>query len=154
MRPSCSRSQPWCCRAGTRPGSTSTRTFTSCCCTSFRCLGPGIITVDGKPTDVRLTLKELYSAIEEAKADVVGAYSLLTLAERGTVPQAVVEGLPWSFTAGLFRTARFGTTEAHGLGVLIQTNYLLDNGAIDITLTGVRPRRALPRRPQRAGASC
>src|SRR5213078_2756221 len=35
-------------------------------------LGPHNITVNGQPTTVRLQLKELYSSIEEAKADVTG----------------------------------------------------------------------------------
>jgi hypothetical protein len=99
-------------------------------------LGPGRITVSGRQTEARLELKELYSAIEEAKADVVGALSLYWLARRGEVPATAVETQPWTFTAGLFRSARFGTTEAHGLGVLIQTNYLLEKGAIEITPDG------------------
>jgi len=99
-------------------------------------LGPGQITVDGRPTEVRLELKDLSSALEEAKADVLGIYTLQLLAERNVVPQAVVDPLPWTYTAGLFRSARFGTTEAHGLGVVLQTNYLLEHGAIEITTEG------------------
>jgi len=44
--------------------------------------------------------------------------------------------LPWTYVAGLFRAARFGTTEAHGLGVVIQTNYLIEKGAIVVTPDG------------------
>ena len=47
--------------------------------------------------------------------------------------RASCDPLPWTYVAGLFRAARFGTTEAHGLGVVIQANYLLDKGAIAIT---------------------
>ena len=39
-------------------------------------LGPHQITVDGKPTTPREQLKELYSAIEEAKADATGLFAL------------------------------------------------------------------------------
>ncbi len=99
-------------------------------------LGPGRITVDGRETEVRLELKDLYSAFEEAKADVLGVYDLFVLADRGVVPVRIVEHLPWTYVAGLFRTARFGTTEAHGLGVVLQANYLLDRGAITITGDG------------------
>jgi len=99
-------------------------------------LGPGRLVIDGRSTEVRLELKELYSAIEEAKADVLGVYNLYALADRGVVPQAVVEPLPWTYTAGLFRGARFGTTEAHGLGVVLQTNFLLDKGALRVTEDG------------------
>ena len=99
-------------------------------------LGPGRITVDGRPTEVRLELKDLYSAFEEAKADVLGVYDLFVLADRGVVPVRIVEHLPWTYVAGLFRTARFGTTEAHGLGVVLQANYLLERGAVTITPDG------------------
>jgi Peptidase family M49 len=99
-------------------------------------LGPGRITVDGRRTEVRLELKDLYSAFEEAKADVVGVYNLYELADRGVVPMEVVEHLPWTYVAGLFRAARFGTSEAHGLGVVMQANYLLSKGAIEVTPAG------------------
>ena len=36
-------------------------------------LGPHNITVDGRQTTVRQELKETYSALEEAKADISGA---------------------------------------------------------------------------------
>lgn len=99
-------------------------------------LGPGKIVVDGRATEVRLELKELYSAIEEAKADSLGVVDLYALAQKGLVEQSVVERLPWTYTAGLFRTARFGTSEAHGLGVVIQTNFLLEAGALALTEDG------------------
>ncbi len=99
-------------------------------------LGPGRIKVGGRDTEVRLELKELYPAVEEAKADVLGVYALAVLANKKVVPVAVVEGLPWTYVAGLFRAARFGATEAHGLGVVIQTNYLLAKGAIEVTPDG------------------
>jgi hypothetical protein len=99
-------------------------------------LGPGRIKVDGRDTEARLELKELFPAIEEAKADVLGVYCLAVLANKDLVPVSVVDPLPWTYVAGLFRAARFGTTDAHGLGVVIQTNYLLAKGAIAVTPDG------------------
>jgi len=99
-------------------------------------LGPGRIKVDGRETEARLELKELYSTIEEAKADVLGVYCLAVLTNRGVVAVSVVDPLPWTYVAGLFRAARFGTTGAHGLGVVIQANYLLSKGAIAVTPDG------------------
>lgn len=99
-------------------------------------LGPGRITVGGRQTEVRLELKELYSAIEEAKADILGAYTLALLADKHLVPAQVMENLPATYVAGLFRSARFGTTEAHGLGVVLQTTYLMERGAIEVTPDG------------------
>jgi len=99
-------------------------------------LGPGRITLNGRKTEVRLELKDLYSAFEEAKADVVGVDDLYALARRKVIPEGIIEHLPWTYVAGLFRAARFGTTEAHGLGVVIQANYLLEKGAVEITPEG------------------
>lgn len=99
-------------------------------------LGPGRITVDGRATEVRMELRDLYSAIEEAKADTLGVHNLYVLADKGVVPAEVVAPLPWTVTAGLFRSARFGTTSAHGLGVVLQTNWLLAHGGIEITPEG------------------
>ncbi len=99
-------------------------------------LGPGRIVLNGRQTEVRLELKDLYSAFEEAKADVVGVDDLYALAERKVLPDGIIEHLPWTYVAGLFRAARFGTTEAHGLGVVLQANYLLEKGAIVVTPEG------------------
>ncbi|HPS79133.1 MAG TPA: hypothetical protein PLS53_13325 [Thermoanaerobaculaceae bacterium] len=99
-------------------------------------LGPGRITVSGKSTEVRLELKELYSAIEEAKADVLSVYSLAVLANKGVLPESIVRTLPWSYVAGFFRTVRFGANDAHGLGVAIQANYLQEKGALAIDSDG------------------
>ena len=48
----------------------------------------------------------------------------------------ILESLPWTYTAGMFRTTRFGVAEAHGLGMVLQANYLLDRGAVEITEDG------------------
>ena len=99
-------------------------------------IGPGQITVDGRSTEVRLELKELYSAFEEAKADVLGVYDIYGLVEKGVMEPEILESLPWTYTAGIFRTTRFGVAEAHGLGMVFQTNYLLEKGAVEVTPEG------------------
>lgn len=99
-------------------------------------LGPGLILKDGKKTDVRLELKELYSTLEEAKADVAGVYNLLALMDKGVVDAALRENLYPTYVAGLFRSARFGLHEAHGRGVVAQFNYLLAKGALAVDAGG------------------
>jgi hypothetical protein len=99
-------------------------------------LGPGRIEKDGRETEVRLELKDLYSALEEAKADVMGMWALYELADKGLVEASIVESLPWTVVPGLFRSARFGITEAHGLGVVCQFSYLLEKGAMSETPDG------------------
>ena len=100
-------------------------------------LGPGKITVDGRETEVRLELKELYSATEEAKADVMGVHNILGLIERGVVAPEIGESLGSTFLAGLFRSARFGVLSAHGQGAVMQFNYLLEKGALEVTEEGL-----------------
>ena len=75
-------------------------------------------------------MKELYSAIEEAKADVTGLFMLQYLFDHGMAhgPNAEHE-LYTTFLASAFRSLRFGLTEAHGKGMALQFNYLSDKGA-------------------------
>ena len=50
-------------------------------------LGPGKITIDGRETEVRLELKDLYSVMEEAKADVMGIFNILALIEKSEMSE-------------------------------------------------------------------
>ena len=95
-------------------------------------LGPGTITVGGRKTEVRLELKDLFSTLEEAKADVMGVYNILALIEQGDMPAPLRKSLEPTYVAGLFRSARFGVDEAHGQGVVAQFNYLLEKGALEL----------------------
>jgi hypothetical protein len=95
-------------------------------------LGPGTITLNGRKTEVRLELKELYSTLEEAKADVMGIYNILALIGKGDMPAALRKSLEPTYVAGLFRAARFGVDEAHGQGVVSQFNYLTAKGALEV----------------------
>jgi len=95
-------------------------------------LGPHNIKVGGRDTNVRKELKELYSAIEEAKADITGLWALQYLIDKGSVDRAMERDLYTTYLASSFRAVRFGITEAHGKGQAIQFNYLLDKGAIKV----------------------
>jgi len=93
-------------------------------------LGPGSITLaDGTPSSVSKELKELYSVIEECKADVLGVYNLDFMINKGVFPGALRESMIPSYLGGMFRSIRFGIDEAHGGGVAIQFNYLMEKGA-------------------------
>jgi hypothetical protein len=91
-------------------------------------IGPHQITVNGRATTPRAELKELYSAIEEAKADVLGLYMLQHFFDRGYLKRDE-NALYTTFLASSFRTLRFGLNEAHGKGMALQFNYLTDKGA-------------------------
>jgi hypothetical protein len=95
-------------------------------------LGPHNISVGGRQTTVRQELKETYSAIEEAKADVSGLWALRQLADAGKIDKAIARTMYTTFLASAFRSIRFGINEAHGRGQAIQLNYLLDRGAFRV----------------------
>jgi hypothetical protein len=99
-------------------------------------LGPGTIEVEGRKTEVRLELKDIYSVTEEAKADVMGVYNILALIDKGVMPAELADSLGPTYLAGLFRSARFGVHEAHGQGVITQFNYLTERGALEVTDEG------------------
>ena len=99
-------------------------------------LGPHDIRVAGRQTTVRQELKETYSAIEEAKADISGLWSLQFLVDKGVVPAAIAASMYDTFLASAFRSIRFGISEAHGRGIAIQLNYLLDKGAVTVAPDG------------------
>jgi hypothetical protein len=99
-------------------------------------LGPHNITVGGRATTVRQELKETYSAIEEAKADVSGLWALKQLADRKQVDASIARTMYTTFLASAFRSIRFGVNEAHGRGIAIQLNYLLDARAFTVNPDG------------------
>jgi hypothetical protein len=99
-------------------------------------LGPHSINVGGRATTVRQELKETYSTIEEAKADVSGLWALKQLADQGKVDQAIARTMYTTFLASSFRSIRFGVNEAHGRGIAIQLNYFLDHGAFVVGTDG------------------
>ena len=93
-------------------------------------LGPHNITVGGQETTPRKQLKELYSAIEEAKADMTGLWALQFMIDRNIIEKAMERTLYTTYLASMFRSVRFGIDGAHGRGVAVQFNYLTDEGAI------------------------
>jgi len=99
-------------------------------------LGPHNITVNGRATTVRQEMKELSSAIEEAKADVSGLFALQFLVDRGKLDKAFDQTMYTTYLASMFRSIRFGINEAHGRGVALQLNYFLDNGGIKVAADG------------------
>ncbi len=98
-------------------------------------LGPHVTRVDGKESTPRQDLKEAYSTIEEAKADITGLFALIYMMDKGQLKDTLGQGeaaerkLFTTFLASGFRTLHFGLTSSHARGMAIQMNYLLDKGA-------------------------
>jgi hypothetical protein len=100
-------------------------------------LGPGIITgPDGQRVEARLLLKDTYSTIEEAKADVLGVWALLFVMDRKLEVPFNANQLFATVTGLDFRSMRFGLDAAHGRGTAIQWNYYREKGAIVPTAEG------------------
>jgi Peptidase family M49 len=101
-------------------------------------LGPQQIKVGDRDTTARQELKDLYGAIEEAKADVTGLFALQYMMDHvkdlgldKVLPsdEAAQRQLYVTFLASAFRSLRFGLNDAHGKGMALQFNYLSDKGA-------------------------
>jgi peptidase M49-like protein len=99
-------------------------------------LGPHNITAGERPTTVRQELKETYSTIEEAKADVSGLFALQFLVDRGKLEKKYEQTMYTTYLASMFRSIRFGLNEAHGRGVAMQLNYFLDHGGVTVAADG------------------
>jgi hypothetical protein len=97
-------------------------------------LGPHSTTVGGKKSTPRQDLKDVYSTIEEAKADVTGLWALAYMMDKGQLKDTLGQGagaerkLYNTFLASAFRTLHFGLTDSHARGMAIQLNYLVDKG--------------------------
>lgn len=82
----------------------------------------------------RQDLKDAYSTIEEAKADMTGLFALIYMMDKGQLKDSLGQGeaaerkLFTTFLASGFRTLHFGLTSSHARGMAIQMNYLLDKG--------------------------
>jgi hypothetical protein len=93
-------------------------------------LGPAFARRDGRQLSIREALAGSFSGLEEAKADVVGMFALKWLVDKGVLNKARLEEYYASYVAGIFRTIRFGTGEAHGRAEMMEFNYLASQGAI------------------------
>src|SRR5437773_2530179 len=93
-------------------------------------LGPAFARRNGRQVDIREAIGPAYSGLEEAKADVCGMHALKWLVDRNALPKARLEEYYASYVAGIFRTVRFGTGEAHGRAEMMEFNFLAEQGVI------------------------
>jgi hypothetical protein len=93
-------------------------------------LGPAYARTASGKVDIREALADVYPALEEAKADVVGMFGLKFLIDKGVLPKEREQEYYASYVAGIFRTVRFGVGEAHGRAEMMEFNYLSEQKAI------------------------
>lgn len=99
-------------------------------------LGPTNTGPNGSGGGVRRAIKELYSTVEEAKADISGLWALQKLMDKGVLDRADERAMYTTFLASAFRTLRFGMNESHAKGMALQVNYLLDAGGFRVNSDG------------------
>ena len=85
-------------------------------------------TIDGEST-VRQALLEYASSMEEGKADILGLYMINELHKANELGDVDLRDYYVTFMAGIFRSIRFGATEAHGKANMVRFNFFADNGA-------------------------
>ena len=96
-------------------------------------LGPAYSRVNGKQVPITEAIGPVYSALEEAKADVVGMYGLAWLMDHGALAKNRAEEYYSSYVAGIFRSVRYGVAEAHGRAEMMEFNYLVEQKAVNRT---------------------
>ena len=99
-------------------------------------LGPSYARRNDQHVDIREAIGPAFSGLEEAKADVTGMFALEWLVDRGALPKERLNEYYASYVAGIFRTVRFGTAEAHGRAEMMEFNFLSERGAITRDTTG------------------
>ena len=95
-------------------------------------VGPGLIPNPDKPgerIDTRIRLQNLYSAIEECKADVVGVWNVLYAMDKKLLTSFDEKQFFTTYAGLMFRSMRFGVDQAHGRGNAVQWNWMREKGA-------------------------
>ncbi|WP_375562290.1 Zn-dependent hydrolase [Bernardetia sp. OM2101] len=87
-------------------------------------------TINNKGT-VRESLKDMASALEEGKADILGLYMVTKLREMGELSEGELMDNYTTFLAGIFRSVRFGAASAHGKANMIRFNFFNEKGAFE-----------------------
>jgi hypothetical protein len=93
-------------------------------------------TINNKGT-VRESLKELASALEEGKADILGLYMIRQLLTKNAIEEGTLQDYYTTFLAGIFRSVRFGASSAHGKANMVRFNYFAEQEAFTRNAEGL-----------------
>jgi hypothetical protein len=85
-------------------------------------------TISGEQT-VREALLDLASSVEEGKADILGLYMVTELNDAGEFGEQDLMDNYVTFMAGIFRSIRFGASDAHGKANMVRFNFFEEQGA-------------------------
>lgn len=87
-------------------------------------------TIDQSAT-VREALRDVYTSIEESKADILGLWCVYQLTQQGEFTDKDLMDNFVTFMAGIFRSVRFGAASAHGKANMIRFYYFQEKGAFE-----------------------
>lgn len=87
--------------------------------------------------EVRKAMKELHSAIEETKADILSVYNMEYFKRQKMYDDEAMKKHYVTYLAGLFRSIRFGAEEAHGKANIAQMVFLKEQGALGRNAEGL-----------------
>ncbi|MFH2095591.1 MAG: Zn-dependent hydrolase [Bacteroidota bacterium] len=102
--------------------------------TMFHEVGHGLglsYTIGDKKITVREALKDMYTSIEEGKADILGLYIVDQLFEMGELGDVDLMDYYVTFFAGIFRSSRFGVASAHGKANMMRFYFFESQGAFE-----------------------
>ena len=85
-------------------------------------------TLTGKGT-VREALLDVASSMEEGKADILGLYMIQELQKAGELGDVDLMDYYVTFMASIFRSVRFGASDAHGKANMVRFNFFVEHGA-------------------------
>ena len=92
-------------------------------------LGPAFIIKNGIKSPISDGMMEYSSGIEEAKADICGIYIAEYLISKKVI-QNDIDEIYATYLINIFRAIRFGISEAHGMAMMMEYNYLKLKGGI------------------------
>ncbi len=102
-------------------------------------IGPSTVKVGPKKgMAINAAIGPNYGPLEECKADITGLLSLKYLMDKGVVDAGKAKTFYVSYLGSLFRSVRFGLTEAHAGAAAIALSYLYKNGGIKLDSTTQR----------------
>ncbi|KAL0371988.1 UNVERIFIED_CONTAM: Nudix hydrolase 3 [Sesamum calycinum] len=106
--------------------------YTHVICREYcRALGPHTITLaNGQQSSVRLEMQELHSALEEAKASILGLWAIRFLTDKDLLPKRLIKPMYVSFLTGCFHSLRFRLKKAHLQAQALLFNHLFEKGGI------------------------
>ncbi|MBN1483765.1 MAG: peptidase [Chloroflexia bacterium] len=93
-------------------------------------LGAQVIEGPEGPLPVHQSLQDLYSTIEECKAEIVGLYNVLFLVREGFFPSEWADMVPVAYLANIFRLTRRGGRGAHARANLLAFNFFQEAAAV------------------------